>query len=398
MATDKTNPKILHVSTIAVTLSKFIAPIAQQLREMGCRVDAAASEISENQGCAQAFDHCHSIPFERKFLSKANLTVAMRTIRELADSEAYDLVHVHTPIASFVTRRALRNRKPDQKLVYTAHGFHFFDGASWLRNKLFATLEKSASKWMDHLIVINRQDQRNALKLGLATEQSLTYMSGIGIDLAKFQVPPNASEIRRKKLQELGIPQDSFVFLKVAGFTPNKKHCDAVRAFAKLPSDRRFDLLFAGDGTMRQETLQLAEQLGVADRVHFLGYRNDIKELVTTCDTMMLVSGREGLPCSVMEGMALGKTFVRTNIRGTSDLLADRVGLLVPAGAPDELARAMIESQTFQPNSEKLAERLQQCSLENIVEQHVQLYQQLLNWTPSRQVSHRSQAVTTRAS
>ena len=116
MATNQP-PKILHVATIAGTLGLFLSPIARQLRERGFEVDAAAAGIQNNQRCLEAFNRCHDVPFSRSFRSTANITSARHAIQKVATENEYDLVHVHTPIASFVTRYALRNRPKNCKML-----------------------------------------------------------------------------------------------------------------------------------------------------------------------------------------------------------------------------------------------------------------------------------------
>ncbi len=372
--------KLLQVSTVAVTLARFISPIASQLRAAGWTVDAAAAGVADNEICQQSFDQCIELPFERKFFSGRNITTARKAIAKAVSNGGYDLVHVHTPIASFVTRAALRNRPKSQKVIYTAHGFHFHSGANVLQNFIFSKLEKIASPWMDHLIVINQEDYENAQRLRIASASDITYMSGIGVDLQEFASPgeQERQEIRRQILAELTIPEASHVFLQIAGFTKNKRHCDTLRAFAKLPEGQRYDLLFAGIGQQLEASKRLATELGIADRVHFLGYRTDIPKLLAASDAFLLVSQREGLPRSVMEAIAMQKAIVGTNIRGTSDLVKNGAGILVPPCDPDSLAKAMVKSIDFQPNKEQGLATLAACSLPRIVEQHMALYHSLV--------------------
>src|SRR5207249_867737 len=102
----------------------------------------------------------------------------------LVAAEGYDLVHVHSPVAAFVTRMALRRmrRQGKPRVIYTAHGFHFYQGSPRVRGTLFRTLERLAGRWTDHLVVINREDEAAALKYGIVPPQRLRYMPGIGVD------------------------------------------------------------------------------------------------------------------------------------------------------------------------------------------------------------------------
>lgn len=358
-----------------------MAPIAERLRQRGWQVDAAASGVLDNHQCRESFDRCFDVPFERKFLSTKNIMVASPAISRLVKENRYNLIHVHTPIASFVTRYAIRNRPKQQKLVYTAHGFHFHDGANRLSNMLFSNLEKFASPWMNHLVVINEEDFNSAQRLRIASTPNITHMSGIGVDLEAFYAFPNEGEVRDKVLDQLGIPNGSYVFLQVAEYTPNKRHCDTLRAFSRLPKSRRFDLLFAGSGQLMESSRELAAELNILDRVHFLGHRSDIPNLLAACNALLLVSKREGLPRSIMEALAMNKTVIGTEIRGTSDLLKNGVGILVPPCDPASLSNAMIESIGFKPDKVIQSAVLQACSLPAIIDQHHELYIKLLEPT-----------------
>ena len=102
--------------------------------------------------------------WSRDPLKLQNLMVAPRQIQEVVAQEEYDLVHVHTPVAAFVSRYALNSlrKRGKPKLVYTVHGFHFYRGRAKLKNALFLALEKLAGRWTDYLIVINREDEEAA--------------------------------------------------------------------------------------------------------------------------------------------------------------------------------------------------------------------------------------------
>ena len=172
-----------------------------------------------------------------------------------------------------------------------------------------------------------------------------------------------------------------FFLLMIAGFTKNKRHEVAIRAMATLTADDPFHLAIAGDGgKLKQQLQDLARELGVSNRVHFLGYRTDIQELLTAADVQLLISKREGLPRSVMEGLAFNKKIIGTRIRGIQDLLQDGVGILLDECTPSALAQAFKSSMTFEPNDERRLEVLERCSLKNILEEHEKLYGRLLNF------------------
>ena len=120
-------PKLLIVTTVAATLRAFLLPYARHFRALGWRVDALSRDTRSCPECLEAFDSCFEAPFSRKPWALRGVRRMGEFIRTLAVREGYDIVHVHTPVAAFVTRREL-GRLPAEnrpKVVYTAHGFHF---------------------------------------------------------------------------------------------------------------------------------------------------------------------------------------------------------------------------------------------------------------------------------
>jgi len=360
--------KLLIVSSVPSTLTAFLLPYAAHFRGLGWRVDALTREGTSCERCLNAFDKVWDVAWSRNPLKPQNLLVAPRTISELIARQGYDLVHVHDPVAAFVTR-------------YTAHGFHFFKGNHLLKNALFLTLERLAGRWTDHLIVINREDEAAAKRYRLVPEGQLHYLPGIGVDTAAYSAAQVTAEEVEAVRASLGLRGEDPLFLLVAEFNPGKRHRDALRALAKLPHPRAA-LAFAGVGPLLEATKQLASELGIAERVHFLGYRHDIPVLLRAASALLLPSEREGLPRSIMEAMAMGTPVIATPIRGVSELLAESCGLLHPVGDVDELARAMAWIIANPHEAGALAERAKvrvaRYDLKPLLAAHEVLYQQAL--------------------
>ncbi len=170
-------PALLMVTTIPATLRAFLLPFADHFRALGWRVEAAAAGIEDVPALREHFDACHALPLSRNPLS-GDLLRAPAAIRRLVAAGAYDIVHVHTPIAAFLVRFALRGRPV--KVVYTAHGFHFHPHGQAAKNAVFRGLEAMAAHWCDAIITINRTDYEAACRFG---GPRVLYVPGIGIDL-----------------------------------------------------------------------------------------------------------------------------------------------------------------------------------------------------------------------
>ena len=371
-------PKLLIVTTVAATLRAFLLPYARHFRDLGWRVDALSRDSESCAACRETFDACHEVPFSRKPWALRGVRRMNGAIRSLVLREGYDIVHVHTPVASFVTRMALRKlhaeRRP--KVVYTAHGFHFHSGGSPLKNRLYLELERRAARWTDHLIVINEEDRRAALQYGLVPPEKLSRLPGIGLDLERWSRGSVSVSGVRGLCEELGIEQGDELFLMVAEFNPGKRHRDALEALAKT-GRRNFHLALAGRGPLEDAMKALAEKLGISRQVHFLGQRSDIPLLMLASRATILPSEREGLNRSVMESLALGIPVLGADVRGIRDLVTDpSQGELYPAGNPAALAAAMLVAAA---SPSRFHPRPDPCwSLDHLLKEHEALYGRLL--------------------
>ncbi len=378
--------KLLMVATVPSVFREFLFPFAHYFRSQGWLVDAMASEISTCSQCSETFDRVWDVDFSRNPLELQNIFASPQIIREVMAQREYDLVHVHTPVAAFITRATLNNLRKNQKtkVIYTAHGFHFYPGGNPVKNAVFMTLEKLAGAWTDYLVVINHDDEEAAKRLGIVPPERILYMPGIGVELNYYN-RKNIVEADIVKLrQELGLTPINSLFLTIAEFTPNKRHRDMVRALANLGKPE-IHLAIAGDGPklLMDETRKLAIDLGVENQVHFLGYRRDIPTLISASVATLLVSEREGLPRGVMESLCLGTPVIGTDIRGIRDLLAGDCGLLVQVGDIEGIAAAMTwildHPQESQMMGNRGREHMSVYDLGNVVKLHEDLYAKALH-------------------
>ena len=334
--------RLLLIATLAETLRAFYLPIAQHFRSAGWRVDGLGQGIAGCAKCRAAFDQVWDVPLARNPLAPANLWKAPRAIAAAVEQNAYDLVHVSTPVAGFVTRFALRRlrRQGRPKLIYTAHGFHFHKGGAWLSNFVYRAAERLAGRWTDCLTVMNDEDRLAAQRLRLVPPERLVHIPGVGIDRNVYDpdaVPPEAvAQVR----SELGLAAGQPLLLMVADFFPRKRQRDALAAFARVAC-RTARFAFAGSGPLLEEMRAFSRRLGIDGRVHFLGTRRDITALIRASTATILPSEREGLPRAVMESLSLAIPVIGSDIRGTSELLAGGCGILVKLGDVEALARAM---------------------------------------------------------
>ena len=304
-----------------MTMGFFPEHIKMLLRE-GHTIEIATNceqpvpEIYNIFGCK-----IHDIPFSRSPFNKSNLK-AYKILKHLVESEHYDIVHTHTPNASMIARLACRKvRKHGTRVFYTAHGFHFFKGAPLKNWLMYYPIEKICAHFTDVLITINKEDYALAQKKMHA--KKVCYVPGVGIDLSKIQnIECDRNEVRKS----MGVPEDCVLLLSIGELNTNKNHQVVVKALAKL-KNKNVHYAIAGIGDQKDNLLALAENLGVKEQFHLLGYRTDALNLYKAADVFVFPSFREGLSVSLMEAMASGLPIVCSKIRGNVDLVEqDRGG------------------------------------------------------------------------
>ncbi len=372
-------PKLLMVTTVPATLRAFLLPYAQHFKKLGWKVDAMSNGASACIECQQNFDRCHDISFSRNPLDFKNFRGLDKKIREIVSAGEYDIVHTHTPVASFVTRLALRKLPKDKrpKIIYTAHGFHFYKGGNTLKNALFTAMERLAGDWTDYTVTINKEDYKAAIAQKIARKDHLSLLPGIGLDFSRYT--PEAVDVSKVKkiYQELNLQKDNELFLMVAEFNSGKRHKDALRALA-MTGRKNFHLAFAGTGVLEGKMKDLASKLGLEAHVHFLGQRADVPLLMLASRTTVLPSEREGLNRSVMESICLGIPVLGADARGIRDLITDPSrGSFFPVGEPAALAAAMIlavmEPCGIKPTPDP------SWSIENLLAEHEKIYEKVLS-------------------
>lgn len=321
--------KALVIASMASMLDNFNRSNIDILDKLGYEITLAANfkdedsnSVEKNQAFyremrSKGYNVVH-IDFSR---SVSNLSKQLRSVKQVREllKNKYDLVHCNSPICSVITRLAYRKyRKSNNgKLLYTAHGFHFYDGAPKKNWCIYYPIEKFCSRFTDVLITINQEDYNRA-KNSFHARKTI-YIPGIGIDIGKFA---NVSIERSAKRSELGITDNDIMILSVGELNENKNHSTVIKALGQIP-DTNIHYFIAGKGDMAQYLEELAAKNNV--NLHLLGFRTDVAELYKCADLFVLPSFREGLNVSLMEAMASGLPCVASRIRGNTDLLSDEL-------------------------------------------------------------------------
>ena len=325
-------------------VDQFFLPNIRLLQDMGCEVHLACN-FTEGNTCGndriEALKKKLSawnvtffqVDFARKVTTVRKNILAYKQVSSILAGNHYDVVHCHSPIGGLITRLAGQKvRRQGTKIVYTAHGFHFYKGAPLINWLLYYPAEKICAHFTDVLITINHEDYALAKKR--MKSPHVEYIPGVGIDLQNFGT--NA-EARKHKRQELGIPLDSLLLLSVGELNKNKNHEVAIRAIA----DMDVYYVIAGKGNLNTYLQDLIDELGLSSRVQLLGFRQDICQLFQAADAFVFPSFREGLSVSVMEAMASGLPVACSDIRGNTDLIDKNGGALFNPHSQAECSSAI---------------------------------------------------------
>lgn len=275
------------------------------------------------------------VDFSRNVKKLSSHIRAFKQLRVICKENKYEFLHCHTPIGGMLGRFAGMGIKT--KVIYTAHGFHFYSGGPILNWLLFYPVEWICSWMTDVLITINKEDYSRAKKHMHA--KRVEYVPGIGIDVSKYQTE---NVDRAAKRKELGIPEEAFVLFSVGELSIRKNHQVVINAL-KENVDTEVIFIIAGTGELRQTLRELAQRLGIENRVKLLGFREDVAEIFKIADAFIFPSLQEGLPVALMEAMASGVLCIASDIRGNCDLIEDNVNGYLVSNADSDEYRAIIQ-------------------------------------------------------
>lgn len=306
--------RVLFIATVVKKhICQFHIPYLKWFKEQDYEVHVCAkNDYDDRSECLIPYcDQYYDVDFSRSPFDFSNL-VAYHSIKEIIEKNDYDLIHCHTPVAAAITRLAARKaRKKGTIVLYTTHGFHFFNGSSCI-SKLYYYIEKYLIKYTDGIITINSEDYKTASKFCGNKSCEVFYVHGMGVDTEKI----SSMIVDKTKLkQDLKIPDDAIVLLSVSEINKNKNLETTLRAFAEV-KDNRLYYLICGSGNLYNKCEALANELGISDRVIFAGYRYDIFEVVHIADIFLFPSYREGLGVAAIEAMSAGVPLIASDIRG----------------------------------------------------------------------------------
>lgn len=284
--------------------------------------------------------------------------IAYHNAKDIVSKGNIEVIHCNTPIGGLIGRLVGKNYHID-KVIYKAHGFHFFKGAPLFNQTILKMAERIMAHWTDAIITMNEEDYQSALKFKLRKGGKVYKVHGVGINLDDF------SDIQvdyKTKRAELGLKDTDIVCISAGDLVARKNYGIAIEALAKIKNNN-VHYLICGVGPEKDNLEKLAVENEIAERIHFLGFRSDVKELMKISDIFLFTTLQEGMPRSMMEAMASGLPCIASKIRGNVDLLDEGQGGYLREPSDLEGISECISSLLDNPN---LREKMGKYNLEII--------------------------------
>ncbi len=370
--------KVLLTASVLSHIAQFHKPLINMLKERGYTVHVAASDnLAEKNGLqVQNVDCFFNIAFHRNPFSPSNMA-AYRKLRRIIDAEGYDIIHCNTPAVGVLTRLAARQtrKKHNARVIYTAHGFHFYNGASWKNWALYYPIERFMCRYTDTLVTICGEDYTLAQK---RFPVNTHRMHGVGVSTARFF--PVSPEEKLQLRQGFGLEAGHQVILCTGELLPNKNQATLIKAAALLSKQYpALRVLLAGNGPEEPRLRALIEQLQLQGTVQMLGYRPNIEAYAQAADIVVSCSFREGLGLNLIEGMMTANPIVASVNRGHKELVENGVnGFLVepanPAAYAEAIGKILSDAGLHQQMVQAALRKAESYSAQNVVEELKEIY------------------------
>ncbi|MCS8594990.1 glycosyltransferase [Leuconostoc citreum] len=341
--------KVLMLAAKANMIQQFNHRNIKILQDLGYEVHVATNMVDfgsmsaeENERFKQwMIDNnviAHQVDFERRMGSLKGNIRSIKQLRQIFKKNDFAFIHVHSPLGSILGRLVAKQYKVPT--IYTAHGFHFFNGgpkSGWL---FFYPLEWIFSFITDTLITINDEDYALARKHMHA--KNIVKINGIGVDVEKaWTVTDEEKILARKKIRkELNIPENSFLMSSVGELSDRKNHKVVLEALRMMTSEQRQNIYYiiAGTGANGDLLNELANSFNFGSNFKLLGYRSDIHEINYASNLSVFPSFQEGLGVAGLDATVDGVFVIGSNKRGILDYIQSGInGELFSPDDPNSL-------------------------------------------------------------
>ena len=335
--------KILISASTMSHIESFHRPYIEKLKEQGHEVHI----LTGSEGST------FSVKFKKKTLSFSNLSASFK-IRKYLKEMNFDVVFLHTSLAAFWVRMAMKGMKKRPYVVNTVHGYLFGSNSGRVHNKIYLLCEKILKKQTDDIIVMNKEDY------DIATENKLCkgnvyFSNGMGVSF------------KREDVQGIRADEERPNLLFVGEFSKRKNQMFLIDAMEHL-QDLSLTLVGGGDASYVERIKKYVEEKHLQNRVNIIGYTREVYEYIKGCDVYVSASNIEGLPFNIMEAMYMKKPIVASDIKGHADLLSSDM-LFTPNNMEEYVAlvkKSLEKKEVFYD--------IEKYSLENVLDENMELY------------------------
>lgn len=353
--------KALIVTTISGFIPQFAMNDVRILRKEGYEVHYASNfknpiysfdkESFRDQGII-----LHQIDIHKSPTKMLKHISVVKQLINIIDTEKINLVHCHNPMGGVDGRYAAHYSKMKPVTIYTAHGFHFYKGAPAINWLLYHTMERWMAHKTDILVTINKEDYKRSKRFHLKKNGLFRQIHGVGVDMNRFKTSDDM-ESRNIKRESIGVPRNAFHIVTAAEINDNKNQAVVIKAIAQCEYE---DIYYSicGKGPEEKTLRKLIDEVGLHDRVRFLGYRTDMEEILRTADCFAFPSIREGLGMAAIEALSSSVPLIVADNRGTREYAISEVNAYIcDSSDVDEFKRAIVELHNDAEKRKLMAEK-----------------------------------------
>ena len=338
--------KVLYTANTYTHLYLCHKPYLKWFHDKGFIVHTATNSTKKLDNV----DNNFNITVQRNPFKISNIK-AVFELKKIIEKEKYDIIHTHTPMGAAITRLASTKyrKNHDVKIIYTAHGFHFFKGCKLINWLIYYPVEKILSKYTDLIITMNKEDYEFAKK---HFKTKIEYIPGIGFNEEKFKKQLTKEEQKLLK-EKLNIQKKSYIISYIAEIQKRKRQMYLLKTIKKMNLTNELFLL-VGDDTKSKNIRKYIQKNKLEAHVKIIGFKDNVGDYLDISDLVISVSNQEGLPLNIMEAMYKNKPIIVTNCRGNIDLIKNNTnGIVVGLNNQKELINSIIKIK----NNSKLLEK-----------------------------------------
>jgi glycosyltransferase involved in cell wall biosynthesis len=318
------NLTICEISNSDFFLKNFLDPMVKKFIDEGLKVKIISPIGEHATSLSESGVDITNISFNRK-LNVFGILKHITFFKKYFDSNDIDILHTHTPLISALARIAAFFSKKNMLIVYHVHGFHFYPEGGLLKNYIFIAIEYILSKVTHLMLTVSNEDYAEAKKYFKSKKCEICYV-GNGVDVLKYNKKNYINEdINLKK--SLNIDTSHIIFGTVSRIVEEKGINEFLKTAVEISKEyKNISFLLIGSKLKSDPNDGIEIEINKAksilqNKLHILGHRDDIPNLLSIMDVFCLLSWREGLPVSVIEAMMLSRPVIATNIRGNRELI-----------------------------------------------------------------------------